>query len=161
VHTSTKARLTRVAIRIRDPERQQNLIICSLPIANVPWKFYANPFGSFCTKLLTGNQTNRQTNNDDYITFLTEVNNMWCYAMKCRIICDQNVPCRSYRLFTCALYGIWQQYSTDISAQLYIKWLELLRLGLHLLKDQYPNSLNLSQHCTVWGKYPEIVKYTA
>jgi len=31
------------------------------PIANLPWKFRANPFHSFCAELLIGRQTNRQT----------------------------------------------------------------------------------------------------
>jgi len=31
------------------------------PTANFPWKFHANPSGSFCAKLLTDRQTNRQT----------------------------------------------------------------------------------------------------
>jgi len=30
------------------------------PIANLPWKFNANPFASCCAKLLTGEQTNKQ-----------------------------------------------------------------------------------------------------
>jgi len=30
------------------------------PIANLPWKFHANPFGSFCAKLPTDKQTDRQ-----------------------------------------------------------------------------------------------------
>jgi len=37
--------------------------------ANLPSKFHANPFGSFCTKL----QTDKQTDNDNYITSLAEV----------------------------------------------------------------------------------------
>ena len=37
--------------------------------ANLPWKFHAKPSGSFCAKLLT----NRQTDNDDYISSLAEV----------------------------------------------------------------------------------------
>jgi len=37
------------------------------PIANLPVKFHANPFGSFCEKLPTEN------NNDENITFLAEV----------------------------------------------------------------------------------------
>jgi len=43
------------------------------PIANLPWKFHANPFIRFCTKLLTDRQTDRQTNNDANITSLAEV----------------------------------------------------------------------------------------
>jgi len=54
-----------------DPDRHQNLTIW--PIANLPWKFHANPFGSFCAKLLTDRQTNKQTNNDENISSLTEV----------------------------------------------------------------------------------------
>jgi len=75
VHTPAKARLTRVAILIRipDPDRHQNLIICSVrwPTANLSWKFHVNPFGSFCAKWLTDRQrdrqTDRQTNKDDDI----------------------------------------------------------------------------------------------
>ena len=45
------------------------------PSANLPWKFHANAFGSFCAKLLTDRQTDRQTNtkNDEDITSLAEV----------------------------------------------------------------------------------------
>jgi len=70
VHTSAKARLTSVAIRIQihDTDRHQNLIICSLAHWQ-PLKIRANPFGSLCTKLLT----DRQTNNDNYISSLAEV----------------------------------------------------------------------------------------
>jgi len=41
-----------------DPDRHRNLISCSL--ANLPWKFHSNPFGSFCAKLQIGKQTNKQ-----------------------------------------------------------------------------------------------------
>jgi len=71
VHTSAKARLTsialrtiRIRIRIPDPDRHQNLIVCFIGpcTANLPSKFHANPYGSFCAKLLTTDrQTNRQT----------------------------------------------------------------------------------------------------
>jgi len=62
VRTSAKARLTSVVtrIRIRDPDRHQNLIICSLDHCQPSWKFHANPFGSFCAKLLTDIQRNKQ-----------------------------------------------------------------------------------------------------
>jgi len=72
LHTSAKARLTSVVIRIRDLDSHQNLIISfvHLPIANFPWKFHTNPFRSFCANLLTDRQTDRQTNNDDYIHIL-------------------------------------------------------------------------------------------
>ena len=46
-------------------------------IANLSSKFRANPFGSFfCAKFLTDKpniQTDRQTNNNDYISSLAEV----------------------------------------------------------------------------------------
>jgi len=83
VHTSAKIRLTsvairiRICIRIRDPDRHQNVIIYSLAHFNIPWKFHANPFGIFCSKLLRDRQTDKQTNkNDDYITFLAEIKNV-------------------------------------------------------------------------------------
>ena len=62
VHTSAKACLTSVHIWISDLYRHQNLITCSL----VHWQpslkvFHANQLGSFCAKLLTNRQTNRQT----------------------------------------------------------------------------------------------------
>jgi len=43
------------------------------PIANLPWKFHANPFWGFCAKLLTNRQTGRQTNNDENISFFAEI----------------------------------------------------------------------------------------
>ena len=79
VHTSTNACLTSVAIQIwihiqiPDPDRHQTLVICSLVIANLPWKFHANPSGSCCAKLLTNRQTDRQSNNDKDITSLVEI----------------------------------------------------------------------------------------
>jgi len=73
LHTSAKARLPsvtiRIWIRIFDPDRHQNLIVCSLDIANLPWTFHANPFGSFCAKL----RTDKQTNNDKNIISLAEI----------------------------------------------------------------------------------------
>jgi len=71
VHTSAKARLTTVAIRIQipHPDRHQNLTFFRWLIANLPWKFYANPLTSFCAKL----PTDKETNNDDCISSLAEV----------------------------------------------------------------------------------------
>jgi len=46
-----------------DPDRHQNLIICSSAHCNLPWKFHANPFRSFCAKLLTEKRTNNDENN--------------------------------------------------------------------------------------------------
>jgi len=61
VHTSAKVCLPSVAIRIQicDPDHHQNLI---WTIANLPRKFHANLFGSFCAKLLTNKQTTMITN---------------------------------------------------------------------------------------------------
>ena len=60
MHTSTKARLTSVAIRIRDPDRHQNLTICSLAHCQPSRKFHANRFRSFLCKV-ANRQTNRRT----------------------------------------------------------------------------------------------------
>ena len=59
VHTSTKVHLTSIAIRIRGPDRHQNLIICSFAHCQPSRKFPANPL-SFYTKLLTDRQTDKQ-----------------------------------------------------------------------------------------------------
>jgi len=74
VHTSAKARLTRISIRIRDSDRHQNLIICSLAHCQHSLKIHANPFRKFLRKV-ANRQTSihRQTNNDDYISSLAEV----------------------------------------------------------------------------------------
>jgi len=70
VHTFAKARLTSVAIWIRDPDRHQNLVInVHWPIANCLWKFLCKSVRKLCTNLLI----DRQTNNDNYITSLAEV----------------------------------------------------------------------------------------
>jgi len=92
VYTSAKTRLTSVAIRIRDPNRHRNLF-CSLAIANLPWKFHANLFGSFYAKLVTGIQTNRQRNNDDYIILLGGGNEnlIWSPSLW-RPVCKQSGP---------------------------------------------------------------------
>jgi len=50
------------------PDRHQNWkSFIHSPIANLPWKFHANPFGNFLRKVAstqTSRQTDRQTNND-------------------------------------------------------------------------------------------------
>jgi len=89
VHTSTKAHLTSVAIRIqiRDPDCHQYLIICSLAHCQHSLKFHANPFTNFCANLLT----DRQTNNHDLHILLGRGNqlNMSTTKQKTRsmIIC--------------------------------------------------------------------------
>jgi len=73
VHTTAKARLTSVAIRIqiwiRDPYRHQNLTVCSLAHFQPSLEISCKSVWKFCAKLLT----ERQTNNDDYITSLAEI----------------------------------------------------------------------------------------
>jgi len=64
VHTSAKARITSVVIqiRIRDPDRHQNLTICSLAHCRPSLKISRKSIYKFLRKV-----ANRQTNNDDYI----------------------------------------------------------------------------------------------
>jgi len=59
VHTSAKARLTSVANQFNIAAKIQPFVHWS--IANLPSRFHANTFGSFCTKLLTDRQTDSQT----------------------------------------------------------------------------------------------------
>ena len=59
----------RIRIRIRIAVTWMATKIYSLvqwPVANVPWKFHANPFRSFCAKLLTDRQTDKQTTTITY-----------------------------------------------------------------------------------------------
>ena len=66
VHASAKARLTSVAIRllirirIRDPDRHQNLIICSLAHCQPPLKISCKSVWKFLRKV-ADRQTDRQT----------------------------------------------------------------------------------------------------
>jgi len=64
VHTSAKARLTSVAIRMRiricDPDRHQNLTICSLVHCQPSLKISCNSVRKFLRKV-ANKQTNRQT----------------------------------------------------------------------------------------------------
>jgi len=81
VHTSAKARLTSVVtrIRIRDTDRHQNLVICSLAHCQPSLKISC----SFCAKLLTdiaNGQTDRQTDKQITITSLAEV--IKCHSMR-------------------------------------------------------------------------------
>jgi len=72
MHTSAKARLTCVAIRIRihlrisDPDRHQNLIICSLACCQPSSKILCKSLRKFMRKV-ANRQTNRQRNKDHYI----------------------------------------------------------------------------------------------
>jgi len=76
VHTSAKARLTNVAIRIliriRDPDCHQSLIICSLAHCQPSLKISCRYVWKFLHKVAK-RQTDKQTNNDDYISFLADV----------------------------------------------------------------------------------------
>jgi len=69
VHTSAKARFTSVAI---DPDRHQNLIICSLAHCQPSLKISCKSVWKFLHKV-ANRQTDRQTNKDNYITSLAEV----------------------------------------------------------------------------------------
>ena len=73
VHTSPKARLTSAVIRIRNPDRQQNLTICSSANCQPSLKISCKSVRKFLRKV-----ANRQTNNDDYISSLAAVNNFTC-----------------------------------------------------------------------------------
>jgi len=65
VHTSAKARLTSVAIRIRDPDRHQNLIICSLAHCQPSVKISCKSVQNFLRKVAS-----RQTNEERQFHFL-------------------------------------------------------------------------------------------
>jgi len=85
VHTSAKARLISVAIRIRirfrlpntldptDPDRHQNLIVCSLVHCQPFLKISCKSVAKFSRTVLN-RQTDKQTN-DDYISSLGKVTN--------------------------------------------------------------------------------------
>jgi len=66
VHTSAKARLT--IIRISDPDRHQNLIICSLAHCQPSLEISCKSIRIFLRKV-----TKKKANNDENTTFLTEV----------------------------------------------------------------------------------------
>jgi len=76
VHTFAKERFTSVAIRFRilDPDHHQNLNNCSLANCQPSLKISCKSVRKFLRKV--GNrQTNKQTNNDDYIILLGGGNN--------------------------------------------------------------------------------------
>jgi len=68
VHTSAKARLT----HIHDRERHQNLTIRSLAHCQPSLKISCKSLRKFLRKV-ANRQTHRQTNNDDYLSFLADV----------------------------------------------------------------------------------------
>jgi len=72
VHTSAKAVLPvsrsgseRILTQIRDPDRQQNLIICSLAHCQRSLKISRKSVRSFFAKLLTDRQTDKQVRQQD------------------------------------------------------------------------------------------------
>jgi len=65
VHTSTKAYLASVAIRIRDPDRHQNLVICSLAHWQPSLKISCKSIWKFLRKV-----ANRQTNKQRQLRIL-------------------------------------------------------------------------------------------
>jgi len=81
VHTSAKARLASVVIRIRDPDRHQNLVICLLAHCQPSVNISCNSVQTFLLKV-----ANRQTKNDDCIFPLGGGNNIfgaWDRACGC------------------------------------------------------------------------------
>jgi len=64
VHTSAKARLTsvviRILIRLRDSDRHQNLIIYSMALCQPSLKISCKSVRKFLSKLLTDTQTDKQ-----------------------------------------------------------------------------------------------------
>jgi len=78
VHTSAKARLASVVIRIRDPDRRQNLVICSLAHSQPSVKISCKSVRTFLRKV-----ANRQTNNDDYTFPLGGGNNILVRGIGC------------------------------------------------------------------------------
>jgi len=87
-----------------DPDRHQNLTFVHRPIANPPRKFHANPFGSFWTKLLTDRQADKQTDTDENITSLVEVNNTTCLKNGDFVIENLAQKCRAKQLAQLAMY---------------------------------------------------------
>ena len=76
MHASAKERHTSVAIPIRigirDPDRQQNLIIYSLAHCQPSLKISCKSVQKFLRKV-ANRQRDKQINNDDYISSLAEV----------------------------------------------------------------------------------------
>jgi len=125
------------------PDRRQNLIICSL--ANLPWKFRANPFWSFYAKLLTNRQTNKQTNkrtnNDDYMSSLAEFNSSSRSSDRCvQCVCLSTSGQQHYferndlwpRYFACWLIMTKSRSTSKLMSYVNVRdrytWLHLLCL---------------------------------
>jgi len=62
-----------IRILIRDPDRHQNLIICSLAHCRLSLTISGKSVREFLSKVANRQQTDKQTNNDEKITSLAEV----------------------------------------------------------------------------------------
>ena len=84
VHTSAKARLTCVAIRIqisiriRDPDRHQNLIICSLAHCLPSLKISYNLFKFLCK--VANRKTDKQRKLHIHTAISADIAHMWLLA---------------------------------------------------------------------------------
>jgi len=109
VHTSATSRLTSVAIqiRIRDSDRHQYLVVYSLAHCQASLKIPYKSVRKFLRKV-ANKQTDKQINNDDYITSLAEViiaqeyhflvYTVWCLqAMQCCRFADGRLYRHMYR----------------------------------------------------------------
>ena len=79
-----------------DRDRHQNLIVCSFAQCHFFLKIHANPFGSFCAKLLTDKQTDRQTDKQRREHNLGGANN---YPQKTRATSELSKYCSKQYLF--------------------------------------------------------------
>ena len=62
-----------IRILIRDPDRHQNLIICSLAHCQLSLTISGKSVREFLSEVANRQQTDKQTNNDEKITSLAEV----------------------------------------------------------------------------------------
>ena len=111
MHTSAKARLTsdaiRIRIQIRDPDCHQNLIICSLAHCKLSLKISSKSVEKFFFLKVANRQTDRQTNNDDYISSLAEVKISFlvCTGTQCTIA-HLFIMSRRELVFVCDRYAV-------------------------------------------------------
>jgi len=117
VHTSAEARLTSVEmpirIRIPDPDRHQNLTICSLAHCQPSLKISCKSVRKLLRKV-ADKRTDKQTNNDENNLLgggnntTTVYWNIVSFAIK---VCDSD-------RFFYALQEIWHRHNAGISARL-------------------------------------------
>ena len=132
MRTSAKARLTSQDPNSCSwsPPKFNHLFIGLLPKKpNLPWKFHANPFGSFFLFFKT------QTNNDDYVTSLAEVNirfvvalsvTFWLYLYNVAQVCVV-----TSRLYIADVQSVWSVRTPSAWARQHIH-------------DVYPMSLSVT-----------------